>query len=278
MNFSTILKGAAVAASFALVVSEASAQLPVRTRSLQLLSNNANFVQHQAPNGLGASTTYTWPTALPGVGNAGVLRSDVAGVLSWQEFDENTDIITGDGSNGQVAYFNGDNTITSSANFTYSGGGGIGVGNTAVAGTIAIGDGDSHTGTVQTANLTGDQTYTLPNASGNIPVSTNTPVGGTENYIAVSNGDGTFTWVVSTTTNLQRGRVALTAGNFTQTVTFATPYIAPVTAANIVVTANMLSADANIFQITGVTLTGFTIESTAPFGASDEIMWTSNVQ
>lgn len=282
MNFSTILKGAAVAASFALVVSEASAQLPVRTRQLQLLGSTSGTLTHTAAAAT-TSHTLTWPAALPAATFDGVLRTDDAGTLTWYPIAPGDDIITGNGDNGEVAIFGAGNTLTSFPDFTFSGSN-VTIGTGTNTGTLTLNDvGGGATVQINPGSQNGNVTATLdaPTGAGphsvTIPVSTNAAGPTTTDYIAVSNGDGTFSWVESSTTNLQRGRIALTAGNFSQTVNFGTAYAAPVTPADIIVTANILSADANIIQITGITLTGFTVESTAPFGVADFIMWTSNV-
>ncbi|WP_408098955.1 tail fiber domain-containing protein [Peredibacter sp. HCB2-198] len=48
---------------------------------LRLKSDNANYVEIQAPNSLGATFTYTWPLTSPTAGQ--VLSSNAAGALSW---------------------------------------------------------------------------------------------------------------------------------------------------------------------------------------------------
>lgn len=278
MTTSTFLKAAAIISVLILGIVEASAQLPVRTRQLQLLGSTSGTLTHQAA-ATTTSYTLTWPAAVVTAGNNGFLQSNDAGTMSWFLVPTTEQLVTVDvnGAAGQVAYFTDGNTITSSPLFSFSGGT-VTVGDATNVGTVAISDGSANTGSFVTTSLAGNRTYTLPDASGNVPVSTNTPGAGTTNYVAISNGDGTFTWVVSSTANLQRGRIALTAGNFTQTITFPTAYVLPVVASNVVVTANILSTTGNLIQITGVTLTNFTIESTAPFTAGDEIMWSSNVQ
>lgn len=270
MNLSTILKGAAVAATFAFFASEASAQLPVRTRSLQLLGSTSGSLTHQAA---GTTTPYTltWPNAGVTTGNSGILRSDDAGVMTWTLFPAGEDIVTvTGGAFGQVAYFSDPNTITSSPNFTFAGST-VTLGDATTAGGVAISDGSSNTGTFQTAALGANQTYTLPDASGNVPVSTNTPTSGTTGYVAVSNGDGTFTWVVNPTSGLQRGTETPTPGTFTHVVAVTgTPDF---TNDVILVSTSNSGASGNILQVTAVAAGSFTVSSTAPFDANDRISW-----
>ncbi|MBK6760217.1 MAG: hypothetical protein IPG73_05840 [Ignavibacteria bacterium] len=67
---------------------DAFAQLPVRTRSLQLISNNnTNLIEHRAPNGILSNFTYTWPSAYPTNPTDNFLTSTPAGVLSWANYD-----------------------------------------------------------------------------------------------------------------------------------------------------------------------------------------------
>lgn len=49
---------------------DASAQLPVRTRLLRLMSDNANAVEFLAPLGLASTRTYTMPSTIPLVAGA----------------------------------------------------------------------------------------------------------------------------------------------------------------------------------------------------------------
>jgi len=270
MNISTILKGAAVAASFAFFVSEASAQLPVRTRQLQLLGSTSGTLTHTAA----ATTTphtLTWPAALPAATFDGVLRTNDAGTLSWYPIAAGDDIITGDGDAGEVAYFGAGNTITSSPTMTFNGSGDLGLGDiTANPGTIALGDGNSNTGTFQTADLTGNQTYTFPDASGNVPVSTNI---GTVGQILIANADGTSTWTTSDVANFRTGEVTMADATFSINVIATVPNGATVKA----FTAQIIDADGTITYVTSAaiaatTFTG-TVQTTVPVTGAKTVYW-----
>lgn len=54
-----------VLSALALGSIDASAQLPVRTRNVQVFSNNANYVEFVAPSGLTSTMTYTLPSSIP---------------------------------------------------------------------------------------------------------------------------------------------------------------------------------------------------------------------
>ncbi|HLP28433.1 MAG TPA: hypothetical protein VK147_07325, partial [Candidatus Didemnitutus sp.] len=66
----------------------ALAQLPVRTRSLQLISNNnTNLIEHRAPDGILSNFTYTWPSAYPTNPTDNFLTSTPTGTLAWANYD-----------------------------------------------------------------------------------------------------------------------------------------------------------------------------------------------
>lgn len=273
MNFSTILKGAAVAASFALVVSEASAQLPVRTQQLRLLApDGSGHIAHQAPNTT-TTHTLTWPAALPTGTDNGVLRTTSAGILSWQTIPAGDDIITGQGSNGQVAYFDGTNTITSSPTMTFDGTGGLDLGGTG-AGTLTLGSsGTGNPNVVIGSNSTNGATFNLPSygtSSGpfNVVATTNS---GTTNQIPVVQSDGTVQWVDNPVTGMQRGTVNGTVNAYSQVITVVgTPDL---TNDVIIVSTSNSAGTGNILQVTAVAANSITVSSTAPFDANDRISW-----
>ncbi len=276
MNFSTILKGAAVAASFALVVSEASAQLPVRTRTLQLLGSTSGALTHQAA---AATTSYTltWPDAVVPAGQTGILRSDDAGILDWRTFPTGEDIVTVDanGAINQVAYFTDANTITSSPTMTFDGAGNLDLGG-AGAGTLTLGSsGAGNNNVILSSNSTTGGTFNLPTygpTTGpfNIVATTNT---GTAGQIAVVQADGSIEWEDNPTAGLKSGVVTPAANAYSAAVTFTTAY-----AATPVVTVSAVGPVANgyILQVTSVTTTGFTVLSSAPFDGTDTISWIAN--
>jgi hypothetical protein len=49
-----------------------------------------------------------------------------------------------------------------------------------------------------------------------------------------------------------------------------------VDATDITVTANLLSGNGTIIEISAVTLTGFTVTSSAPMVGTESIMWAAN--
>ncbi len=276
MNFSTILKGAAVAASFALVVSEASAQLPVRTQSLQLLSGTGTNALTQRAAAATVSYSVTWPAAVHADATNAYLSSASAGgnsTLSWVEIDGN--LIDGSGVGGQVAYFDDANTITSSPTMTFDGAGNLDLGG-AAAGTLILGSsGTGNPNVTLSSNSTNVATFNLPSYGGssgpfNVVATTNT---GTVNQIPVVQTDGTIQWVDNPTAGLKSGVVTPAANAYSAAVTFTTAY-----AATPVVTVSAVGPVANgyILQVTSVTTTGFTVLSSAPFDGTDTISWIAN--
>ncbi len=277
MNFSTILKGAAVAASFALVVSEASAQLPVRTRTLQLLGSTSGALTQQAA----ATTTpysVTWPSAAHTDGTNAYLSSAAAGgnsTLSWVEI--NGSLVDGTGAAGQVAYFTDGNTLASSPDFAFAGST-VTIGSGTNTGVLTLNDvGGGNTVSINPGSQTGNVTATLDAPAGagphsvTIPVSTNAAGAGTTSYIATSNGDGTFTWVANPTSGMQRGTVNGNVGAFTTTITVTgTPDL---TNDVIIVSTSNSAGTGNILQVTAVAANAITVSSTAPFDANDRISW-----
>lgn len=332
MKFSAIMKSALIVAMLFLVGSEAFAQLPVRTRQLQLIgSTNTSAITMQA---VGNVTPYNinWPIAdgtspVPSspawvAGDSGYVkvRMSAAGTmaLEWERgavIDGDGDV---DGNGEEVAYFSDNNTIISHPTFTFNGNGEVRVGGgtttpndgtfivrttgnvanatiTAVDGTIEMGsaaqsgtlvlnDGSSNFVTFVTGDQDADATVridTLPAGTYFVTPATNAAADGTDGYILESNANGTATWVPNPNQFYQFGRRDVTAGEdgtFTATINFTTPFAAPINDPDeITVTVSLMSGAGTIIEITNITLTGFTIQSTAPLAAAtDTFMWMAN--
>lgn len=85
--------------------------------SLRIYSNNANYLAFAPTSSLGSTVTYTWPTAPSGANY--VLTSDPSGNLSWTQVS-GVGGVTGTGSAGYVAYWNGSNSITYDSAFAWN--------------------------------------------------------------------------------------------------------------------------------------------------------------
>lgn len=270
MKLSTLLKGAVFAASFVALASEASAQLPVRTRQLQLFGTTSGTLTQQAA-ATTTNYTITWPAAATAASDSAMLITSGNGTLEWFDIPAGERIITGDGTNGQVAYFDGSNSITSSPNFSYSGGGGATLGSSTTAGSLALSDGSANTGTFQTATLAADRTYTFPDASGNVPVSTNL---GTAGQILIANNDGTATWTTSDVATFRTGSATIAAGASTATITVAG---LPGTATLKSFTANIVDADGTILYVTAAAIATGTltadVATTIPVGTGGRTVY-----
>ncbi len=287
MSLRSLWKGMALVAVLLLIASEAFAQLPVRTQRLELISpsNAARF--SQTFTGAAATDIYTlaWPESHTQLTDAssGYLRVTRTGTTlsgTWVEISGS--LVDGTGAAGQVAYWSDPNTLTGDAGFTYAGGGTVTIG-TGGSGTVnVVGAGgvtlDGAAGTVEFGNVTlgagGAVAGTIVNmdAVGSagtyyITPSDNQAGAGTTNYIYVSNGDGTASWVANPTTNFNYG---VTAGNGTYTQSITVTGM-PATATVVVST---VGTDANIIQVTAIAAGSFTVQSTAPLDGS--IAWMVN--
>lgn len=276
VKFSNLLKGLAVSAVLITCATEAYAQLPLRTRTLQLIGSTSGTLTHEAA---AATTSYTltWPAAAPTAGNNGFLQSDPAGTMSWFLIPTGEQLVTVDanGAAGQVAYFTDANSLTSSPRFQYDdASANLTLGNTTPGGqngTIILGDGDSHAGTINVANLTAAQSYTLPDASGTIPVTTNTPAPATAGFILVANADGTSTWTANPLANVERGVFTPTAGSYTAAITVTgTPDL---TNDVILVTSYDTGGGGQVLQVTGVAAGTITVSASGPFVGTERISW-----
>jgi len=275
VKFSNLLKGLAVSAVLITCATEAYAQLPLRTRTLQLIGSTSGTLSHEAA---AATTSYTltWPAAAPTAGNNGFLQSDPAGAMSWFLIPTGEQLVTVDanGAAGQVAYFTDANSLTSSPLFQYDNAtANLTLGNNTQNGTIILGDGSSaNAGTLNvTGPLTGARNYTLPDASGTIPVTTNIPSAGTAGYVLIANADGTSTWTVNPLANVERGVFTPTAGAYTAAITVTgTPDL---TNDVILVTSYDTGGGGQVLQVTGVAAGSITVSASGPFVGTERISW-----
>lgn len=185
------------------------------------------------------------------------------------------------GTGGSAITLNGGTSLaTIGPEITLDGATGVGTFGNTLAGEVRIGDGSTNSITLvsgpQAANHTLQvDAITAVAGTFNIAPATNSADATTTGYLYTSNGDGTAQWVVNPNQYYKSGREAVAPG-YTHTVNFVPPYAAPVTAADIVVNVSLLSGNGTIIEVTNVTLGGFTIQSTAPMVATEEIMWSSN--
>lgn len=282
MRFSTFLKGGIFLAAFFIISSEAFAQLPVRTRTLQLLGATSGAVTQDAP-AVVTSYTVSWPAAPWGIvpATTGYLLGTLTGVndvdMTWVEISGS--LVDGTGAAGQVAYWSDANTLTGDAGFTYTAGGTITVGTAADNGVIVLNDGSANTSTVGTGTQTTNNVFNFDapttGSTYTVPVSTNGAGAGTDGYIFVSNADGTGTWVTNPTAELKSGIVTPALNAFSAAIAFTTPFTAT---PSITVTASGPVANGYILQVTAVTVNGCTVLSSAPFDGTDVINWVANAQ
>jgi hypothetical protein len=324
MKFSTMMRGTIIVIAAALSATDAFAQLPVRTRQIQLLGTGNNTpITMQAtgnvtaytiewPLGDGTSGGYNGPFI---VGDSGYVKARMTAAGTMKLEWEKANLVDGkgnvDGGGNEVAYFTDQNTLASDPTFRFDasgkvmiGGGVTGASNGTLevqtsagavnasiagetgiftiggttAGTIVMNDGSTNTVTLATgaqANNATVQVDGLPSGTYIMTPSTNAAATATASYIYVSNGDGTASWIANPNRYYKSGREAVTPG-YTHTVSFPAAFATPVDATDITVTANLLSGNGTIIEISAVTLTGFTVTSSAPMVGTESIMWAAN--
>lgn len=324
MKFSTITSGAIIAIAAALCVSEASAQLPVRTRQIQLLGSGNNTPITMQATGNVTAYTIEWPlgdgTAVGAntpfvAGDSGYVKARMTAAGTMKLEWEKANVLDGkgniDGGGNEIAYFSDQNTLTSDPTFRFDANGKVMIGggltgaaagilevqttagavNAAIAGetgamtlggatagSLILNDGSTNTITIASGAQDNNATVQidgLPAGTYTVTPATNAAGTGTDSYIYVSNGNGTATWTANPNRFYKSGRQAVTAG-YTHTVNFPTAYAAPLTAANVTVTASLLSGNGTLIEISDVSLTGFTIQSSAPMVGTETIMWAAN--
>lgn len=306
MKFSAILKSVALLAALFLIGSEAYAQLPVRTRQLQILGSSGNAAITMQATGVVVPYNIEWPLGdgtnpVPSspafvAGDTGYVKVRMTNAGTMELEWERGAVIDGDGdieaSGNEVAFFTDNNTIVSHPTFTRRVGG-ITVGDTTTtAGEVTIIS--SATGNTNMINLSTDSDtdvdWNFPEIGAatayNVVGTTNltTDVGILTGAIPTLQSDGTVAWENNPSRFGRHGRYEITPGDvtaneFSVTIAFGVDYTtldANFDADEIVITANLNSANATIIQITGNTTTGFTVQTTAPLVAGDWIMWMAN--
>ncbi len=277
MKFSSLLKGAAVTVALLAVVTEAQAQLPVRTTRLQLFNGANNVEQVMSSQGTAASYQAAWPSstsAIPAsstgflLATKGATGNDVE--MTWVPISGS--LLDGVGAAGQIAYFTDPNTIASDPKFTISGGDvtvGAG-GGVANAGSFTINNGAVGSRIVNggtTAN-----TLTIPEigagGAGNFVISTGQ---GTVGQVLISAGPGLpATWQTIQGLTIKSGTVtpAAAATSGTITVTGLTAVTEAVVSGN--------SANGLIVYITSIAGLSINWATTVPCNGTESICWFAN--
>lgn len=289
MKFSPILKGLAISVALFALVSEASAQLPVRTRTLQLVGSTSGTLSQNA-DAVTTSYTVTWPAAsahtTPLAGEQYFLRSSFGAgnatqtTLSW--FAVTGDLVdnfNGSGLAGQVTFWQDNNSITGETGFLWSAANNtLTIGQTGETAEIVFTNG-TQTGTFQTAALTSNHTYNLPNITGagpfalNIPVSTNLPDLVAPDQILLSNIVGSARWATNPFAGVERGLADPTDGAYSYAVTGLT---ATPDGTDLLIVSSVditLTPTGNILAVTAVGANQFTVSSTGPFTGTERIAW-----
>lgn len=286
MKFSSILKGLILTAALFMFVSEAAAQLPVRTRELRLLGATSGIITQ---NTVAATATYTvtWPsTATAVAANHKSFLYAAAGSTATQQdlawFDVNGDLVdndNGSGLAGQVTYWADDNSVTGEADFLWDETTNtLTMGSATVSGIVELISG-AFTGTLRTATLTANNTYVLPTVPAgtyNIPVSTNLPSTTVDDQILLSNIDGTATWSTNPFAGVERGTADPADGAFTHTQATVGTIDAFATFNDLIMVSSIdvnASPTGNILSVTAVAANSFTVSSSGPFGATERISW-----
>lgn len=278
MKASTFFKGCILAVALLLVSTEAFAQLPVRTRSLQLLGSTSGTLTQQA-SATTTSYSVTWPAATWSAtnGDTAVLTGHITGAgtgvdLVWQ--DVTGSLIDGFGTAGQIAYFEDANTIVSSPNLTLNAATAtVSIGTAAVPGVIVLnssGAGNNDV-TINTNSTTGG-TFNFPTygaSTGPFNVVATTDLG-TVGQIPIVQADGTVTWEDNPVANAQRGIADPTDGAFSFGITvvgtpdFANDLI-------LVTSVDNGGATGNILAVTGVAASTITVSASGPFTTTERI-------
>ncbi|HLP28434.1 MAG TPA: hypothetical protein VK147_07330 [Candidatus Didemnitutus sp.] len=287
MKFSSILKGLILTAALFMFVSEAAAQLPVRTRELRLLGATSGILTQNVPLVV-TDYTVTWPSAGVAVaaGHKSFLYADAGSTATQQNlawFDVNGDIVdndAGSGLAGQVTYWADDNSVTGEVGFLWNDGTNtLTMGEAGATAEIVFTNG-TNTGTVQTAALTANHTYSFPNITGagpfsvNIPVATNLPgtLPADEDQILLSNNDGTATWSANPFAGIQRGLDNPADAAFTHTVTLVAA-TADATDLIMVSSVDVGGTTGNILTVSAVGVNQFTVNASGPFTTTERIAW-----
>lgn len=151
------------------------------------------------------------------------------------------------------------------------------LGNDGLSGEVVLYDGEvallAHTATLSSGIQVENQAiaFDIPDAAAPgsriVPLAINSAQ--TAGQILFSVGNGTAEWRSNPSDYIQSGVVAMAGGLYTQSIVFPTDYsslVPAVPAGNIsvTVTTNGPAADANILQVTNISVTGFDVLSSAP--------------
>ena len=263
---------------------DAQAQLPVRTRQLQLLGSTSGTLTQLA----GATTTsysVTWPAANAtwpvASGTTQYFLRTAAGTagnsdLSW--YGVNGDLVDNGGTtpaNKYVAYWNDANTLTGEIGFQWDDATNtLTMGQTGETAEVVFTNG-TQTLTVQPEAIAANHTYTLSSITGGgtfyVPASTNEPTAAGQLLVSNAAG-GSATWATNPLAGFERGVVDPTDAGFTATITLtATPDANDV----IVISSYDISGSpsGNILSVTGFTGTTYTVSSSGPFLSSERISY-----
>ncbi|CAN5407684.1 hypothetical protein BH10BAC6_BH10BAC6_18610 [soil metagenome] len=274
MKFSSLLKGAAVTVALLAVVTEAQAQLPVRTTKLQLI-NGANNVE-QVMSSVGTAGTYqaAWPSSTGALlaSGTGFLLATKGGTgnnveMTWVPISGS--LLDGLGAAGQIAYFTDPNTIASDPKFTISGGD-VTVGAVGGAGSFTIVN--ATVGSKIVNGGTTANTLTIPEIGvggvGNFVISTGQ---GTTGQVLISAGAGLpATWQTIQGLTIKSGSITPAAAATSGTIIVTG--ISAVTEA--VVSGN--SANGLIVYITSIAGLNINWATTVPCDGTERICWFAN--
>lgn len=276
MKFSRLLKGASIAAALLVVVTEAQAQLPVRTTSLQLVNGANNVDMRMSSVGTAATYKALWPSstsAIPAsstgflLATKGATGNDVE--MTWVPISGS--LLDGVGAAGQIAYFTDPNTIASDPKFTISGGD-VTVGSTGVGGgpgsvTIV----NATVGAKIVNGGTTAATFTVPEVGaggGNFVISTGQ---GTVGQVLISAGPGApATWQTIQGLTIKSGTVMPAAAATSGTIT-----VTGLTAVTEAVVSG-LSSNGLIVYITSIAGLSINWATTVPCDGTEKIAWFAN--
>lgn len=263
---------------------DVQAQLPVRTRQLQLLGSTSGTMTQVVP---ATTTSYqvTWPSAnatwpAPSGTTQYFLRSSAGTAgnsdLSW--YGVNGELVDNGGTtpaDKYVAYWNDANTLTGEIGFQWDAATNtLTMGQTGETAELVFTNG-TQTLTLQPEAITADHVYTISSITGGgtffLPASTNEPTAAGQLLVSNAAG-GSATWTTNPLAGFERGVVDPTDNAFTQAITLtATPDANDV----IVITSYDISGSpsGNILSVTGFTGSTFTVTSSGPFLTSERISY-----
>lgn len=263
---------------------DAQAQLPVRTRQLQLLGSTSGTMT-QLATATTTSYSVTWPGAnatwpAPAGTTQYFLRTSAGTAgnsdLSW--YAVNGELVDNGGTtpaDNYVAYWNDANTLTGEIGFQWDDATNtLTMGQSGETAEVVFTNG-TQTLTIAPEAIAANHTYTISAITGGgtffLPASTNEPTAAGQLLVSNAAG-GSATWTANPLAGFERGVVDPTDAGFTATITLtATPDANDV----IVITSYDISGSpsGNIISVTGFTGTTYTVTSSGPFLASERISY-----